>query len=363
MGGGEYAARWLSPKTARQAAGCMPLSCRPTWRRYSAMSPPPSCRRFAAPPAPRSFATLNHRARALVLHHLTSAAVRRLARSLRSSGRLGDPQPRGRAGRRRSRSTPLVLQRIPSGRAESLTPLPPQAGGGDRRRRADGERTAAPIGGCRGLLECDYLPRLDLPFDPASTSRRARVEDALPGWIATPAAADVSRAVALRSARVYGCQSLWHEVSRGDRRGGGPRLPAGSRERLPGQPAPADVFPGCRRRRIGRADAAFRLERNALCRWSTSAGCSAAAETRSGAPRIERFATARALLPEHDAIFREAADTLSIVLWQQGRIGISQGTDGAELPPALLSRHDRQVLKSGFRCSFGCSSSRPTRHG
>ena len=26
-----------------------------------------------------------------------------------------------------------------------------------------------------------------------------------------------------------------------------------------------------------------------------------------------------------------------------------QGTPGAELPPALLSRHDRQVLKSGFR--------------
>ena len=55
------------------------------------------------------------------------------------------------------------------------------------------------------------------------------------------------------------------------------------------------------------------------------------------------------MLPEHDAIFREAADTLRIVLWQQGRVGISQGTSGAELPPALLSRHDRQVLKSGFR--------------
>ena len=37
------------------------------------------------------------------------------------------------------------------------------------------------------------------------------------------------------------------------------------------------------------------------------------------------------------------------MLWQQGRVGISQGTSGAELPPALLSRHDRQVLKSGFR--------------
>jgi len=38
-----------------------------------------------------------------------------------------------------------------------------------------------------------------------------------------------------------------------------------------------------------------------------------------------------------------------VVLWQQGRVGIIQGTIGAELPPSLLSRHDRHVLKSGFR--------------
>ena len=39
---------------------------------------------------------------------------------------------------------------------------------------------------------------------------------------------------------------------------------------------------------------------------------------------------------------------LRIVLWQQGRIGITQGTTGSELPPALLSRHDRHILRSGF---------------
>ncbi len=58
---------------------------------------------------------------------------------------------------------------------------------------------------------------------------------------------------------------------------------------------------------------------------------------------------ARRLRPQHESIFREAADTLRIVLWLQGRIGIRQGTDGAELSPSLLTRHDRQVLKSGFR--------------
>jgi hypothetical protein len=68
-----------------------------------------------------------------------------------------------------------------------------------------------------------------------------------------------------------------------------------------------------------------------------------------GSSTLERFAMARTLLPEHESIFREAAETMRIVLWQQGRIGISQGTGGAELPPALLSRYDRQILKSGFR--------------
>ena len=67
-----------------------------------------------------------------------------------------------------------------------------------------------------------------------------------------------------------------------------------------------------------------------------------------GTSTLDRFAMARRLLPPHEAIFRDAAETMRIVLWQQGRVGISQGTDGTELPPALLSRHDRHVLKSGF---------------
>ena len=68
-----------------------------------------------------------------------------------------------------------------------------------------------------------------------------------------------------------------------------------------------------------------------------------------GCSTLERFATARTMLPQHEQIFREAADTFQVVLWLQGRIGISEGTSGAELPPTLLSRTDRHVLKSGFR--------------
>jgi hypothetical protein len=73
-----------------------------------------------------------------------------------------------------------------------------------------------------------------------------------------------------------------------------------------------------------------------------------AAQKVMGTSTLERFALARHLLPEHEAIFRDASQALRIMLWQQGRIGISQGTTGAELPPTLLSRHDRHMLKSGF---------------
>jgi hypothetical protein len=94
----------------------------------------------------------------------------------------------------------------------------------------------------------------------------------------------------------------------------------------------------------------FRLEHSAL-RPLVDVGrvFAMAAGKVLGRSTVDRFATARALLPEHEKIFREAADTFRVVLWQQGRVGISLGTSGLDLPPALLSRHDRHVLKAGFR--------------
>jgi signal-transduction protein with cAMP-binding, CBS, and nucleotidyltransferase domain len=68
-----------------------------------------------------------------------------------------------------------------------------------------------------------------------------------------------------------------------------------------------------------------------------------------GRSTLQRLATVRDLFPAHESIFRHAIDALRVVLWQQGRVGISQGTDGSQLPPTLLSRQDRQVLKGGFR--------------
>jgi signal-transduction protein with cAMP-binding, CBS, and nucleotidyltransferase domain len=101
---------------------------------------------------------------------------------------------------------------------------------------------------------------------------------------------------------------------------------------------------------VGEHQSTFQLERSAL-RPLVDVGrvFGLAGRAVLGRSTVERFDHARTRLPEHDALFREAADTFRIVLWQQGRIGITQGSQGADLPPSLLSRHDRQALKGSFR--------------
>lgn len=68
-----------------------------------------------------------------------------------------------------------------------------------------------------------------------------------------------------------------------------------------------------------------------------------------GASTRERFEHARRRLPAYESIFREATETMRVVLFHQARAGLRMRTSGAALPLSTLSRHDRQVLKSGFR--------------
>lgn len=100
----------------------------------------------------------------------------------------------------------------------------------------------------------------------------------------------------------------------------------------------------------GESSQVFQIEKSAL-RPLADVGrvFGIAAGRMLGASTLERFRLARTLLPEHESIFREASDTLRVVLHQQARAGIRQQNNGAELQPALLSHYDRQVLKSGFR--------------
>ncbi|MFN7934124.1 MAG: putative nucleotidyltransferase substrate binding domain-containing protein [Bryobacteraceae bacterium] len=100
----------------------------------------------------------------------------------------------------------------------------------------------------------------------------------------------------------------------------------------------------------GAQRASFQLQRSAL--WplvDVARVLGMAAGQALGGSTTQRFATATRRLPHHERIFREAAETLQVVLYQQTRSGIRTDSSGAELPPSLLSRHDRQVLKSGFR--------------
>jgi CBS domain-containing protein len=99
----------------------------------------------------------------------------------------------------------------------------------------------------------------------------------------------------------------------------------------------------------GEVTSVFRLQRNVLQPLvDLGRVFGMAAGTAMSSSTFERLAAARRLLPEHERIFREAAEALRVVLWQQGRVAISQGTVGAELPPSAMSRHDRHLLKSTF---------------
>ena len=298
----------------------------------------------------RELRELNQRARALTLEYLTgAAAVEWLARLTH----LIDA---------------AIVRRIlaligvdpvlgcwcfcgSSGRGESLTRLAPHllvllaADDDEASARAAYDRVLDALG------ECDYLPR-QLPFEHAfhvATVQewQARYRD----WIRDPVMQQMSRARTLFDLRpIHGRRSLWQQIDASvvelvDR----DFLHVLAHDCLTMLP-PLTFYQDAVVDSGGEHLSTFQLERSAL-RPLVDVGrvFAMAARKLMGRSTVERFATARALLPEHEQIFREAADTFRVVLWQQGRVGISLGTSGADLPPTLLSRHDRHVLKAGFR--------------
>jgi CBS domain-containing protein len=298
----------------------------------------------------RELRELNQRARALALEYLTgAAAVEWLARlthlidaaivrrilALTGSG----PAPGcwcfcGSAGRGESltRLAPHLLVLLADGEDEAAA-------------RAAYDRVLDALG------ECDYLPR-QLMFENAF--HVATVREWLTryrAWIRDPVMQEMSRARTLFDLRpVDGRRSLWQEVDAGvvgqvDR----DFLHVLAHDCLANLP-PLTFYQDAVVDSGGEHVSTFQLERSAL-RPLVDVGrvFAMAAGKLMGRSTVERFATARALLPEHEQIFREAADTFRVVLWQQGRVGISLGTSGVDLPPTLLSRHDRHVLKAGFR--------------
>ena len=161
---------------------------------------------------------------------------------------------------------------------------------------------------------------------------------------------DVSRAAALRPARRYGDATLWSSVEACVAEGVDPTFLLLLANDCLGNMPPLTFFQDAVLDTAGEQTTVFKLEESAL-RPLVDVGRVFGLATRRvvGTSTVERLRLAAALHQEHEYVFTEAAETFRILLRQQARIGISQGTTGSELPPSVLSRHDRQVLKSGFR--------------
>jgi CBS domain-containing protein len=202
------------------------------------------------------------------------------------------------------------------------------------------------------LADCDYLPPPEQPFDTSFYAAGvAEWKERFVGWVRNPILEQMYLARGLfdlrpmrdghplhREIEAAVADAIDHDFIRIIANDCVARLP------------PLTFFQDAVVDDMGERTATFQLDRNALTPLVDVARVYGIAAGRVlGGSTHDRLAMARRLLPRHEAIFREAADTLRVVLWLQGRVGIGQGTAGGELPPTLLSRHDRQVLKSGFR--------------
>ena len=326
----------VTPRDIARAFGDQPLSI---------------LREIQVAPNIQKLLELNHRARALSLRYLTStASLDWVARFVF----LTDVNIVKRV-------IGLVVEEAPaacwcfcgaSGRGESLTRHAPQLiliaddESASKELQQQYERVSD------ALVACDYLARADVTFDRSFlVASRAEWQTRFEAWLQDPVRAQMYLARPLFDLRpIHGRESLWHDVERTviaavDR----DILHVLANDCLASLP-PLTFFQDAVVEKSGEQTTVFRLEHSAL-RPLVDVGrvFGMAARKVLGTSTAERFALARTLLPEHEAIFREASETLRILLWQQARIGIGQGTSGSELPPALLSRHDRHVLKSGFR--------------
>ncbi len=239
-----------------------------------------------------------------------------------------------------------------AGRTESLTRAAPSVvlvlpdeGGHERG-----------VAACHQVVElldrCGYLGRTAAPFEPSFyAASRAGWQRRYETWITDPVVARTYRARPLFDLRpILGAHDLWRTLEASVAGAVGRDFVRVLANDCLASSPPLTFFRDAVVDESGEESPVFRLERTALLPLVDVGRVFGLAARRAfGTSTLERFGIAGTVLPEHRAIFREASEALRIVLWLQGRVGIAQGTDGAELPPALVSRHDRHLLKSGFR--------------
>ena len=246
-----------------------------------------------------------------------------------------------------------------SGREESLAPVLPETAVilADPNRKPDFVAWYRAIQDV--LAGCDYLTPAT-PFDAAfCCAGIAEWKDRFRGWVQDPVLTEVYHARPLFDLRPvplpaqdHTQQPLWQQLESAVRdliRAEPGFLPLLAHDCLANLP-PLTFFRDLVIGESGEESNMFQLEQSAL-RPLVDVGrvFGLAAGHMLGASTFERLSLAKRMLPEQALAFREAAETLRVVLTLQARVGIRQHSTGFELPPALLSHHDRQVLKSGFR--------------
>jgi CBS domain-containing protein len=322
--------------------------------------PPSLLREIAHAPSLAALASLNQRARGFILQQLTTPAsvdwLSQLAR--RIDGRIFERV--------------IALLGLPcggsdgvdlcwffygaSGRAESMTALVPQVGlvfAGDP-EPADASPAQWHARVLEALHECGYVGgRNPSSADTAfACARLGEWQDRFRGFVRDPVANAIYKGRPLFDLRpVLGNPRLL------DRLQDTVRAEVGASDvfvRLLANDCLANLPPLAFFRDLvvedtGEKTGVLHLERSALLPLVDVGRVFAIAAGRLFADTtLERFALARAQLPKDESIFREAADSLRVMLYHKARAGIRRQESGAELDPASLSRYDRQVLKSGF---------------
>jgi CBS domain-containing protein len=318
-------------------------------------------REIAHAPSMKALASLNQRARAFLVQQLTTPAsvdwLSQLAH--RFDARLFDRVLAFLGLPRTSREGGQEFCWFfygASGRAESMTALVPQVGlvFGDQ----SGEMGDPPSEWHRRVVEalqqCGYVGgRSPSPSETAFACAPLREwQERFRGFVRDPVANAIYKGRPLFDLRaVVGDRGLvdrLQDVVREEAAAAVGFVPLLAHDCVANLP-PLAFFRDLVVEDSGEKTAVLQLDRSALLPLVDVGRVFAIHAGRSfGDSTLKRYELARERMPNHDLAFREAADSLRLMLYHKARAGIRHQDGGAELDPTSLSHYDRQVLKSGF---------------